>query len=137
MWVLCPRLPPRASKQPLLPRWHSQGRAWGWGGQTSPGTPRPAEAVRGGRERRMPGAAAALPPPGAPRTVARRPPGPSPAAAAGGEGHGRGVRVRTRLGQCLLLLGAQIADPAAHGVSGSGAAVAAADGAPTRSPPLE
>lgn len=45
--------------------------------------------------------------------------------------------MRAHLGQRLLLLGAEVADSAAHRVSGWGAALAAADGAQTGSLPPE
>lgn len=68
------------------------------------------------------------------RLAAARGRGPGP-----GRGRGR-ARMRAHLGQRLLLLGIQVADSAAHRGLGSGlwgAAVAAADGAWTRSLPLK
>lgn len=142
----CPRGPAASAREPTLPlcppppswlrglpsshffpRWQRQGlaRGWGRGGQTSPGSPRPAEGARacggsaaaGSSKRQAP-----LPPPAArgPALAPRPAPSPAPAAAGGGAGHRRRGRGEAHLAQRLLLLGAQVADPAAHRGSGSG-----------------
>lgn len=107
------------SSQVALPRLLG---AWAGGGQTS-------WDLEGGRGRKEPSGAQArlgqpplLPPP--PATDPRPPPAPSLLAAAGGRGPQPGVgaraRARAHLGQCLLLLGAQIPDSAAHRGSTAG-----------------
>lgn len=95
----------------------------GPGGQTSPGSlgRRREPGARG----RRPWASARRPPPSPPAARGRalapaRPFLGSPAAAGGGAGHRRSSRGEAHLGQRLLLLGVQVADPAAHRGSGSG-----------------
>lgn len=113
----------------FFPRWQRRGlaRGWGWGrgGQTSPGSPRPAEGARecGGRRPRAAqcgGGRSLRRPPADPRSPPAQPLPRPPAAAGGAAGHRRPSGGEAHLGQRLLLLGAQVADPAAHRGSGSG-----------------
>lgn len=111
----------------FFPRWQRRAlaRGWGRGGQTSPGSPRPAE---GARERgagrpwaaRRGGRRSLRRPPADARSPPAQPLPRPPAAAGGGAGHRRPSRGEAHLGQRLLLLGAQVAHPAAHRGSGSG-----------------
>lgn len=104
-----------------------QGLLGGWREEGRP---------RGARDARYSPLLLPPPPPACPpRTIASPQTSAFPAGccrrARAGTRRGAWARMRAHLGQRLLLVGAQVADSAAHRVSGWGAALAAADGAQT------
>lgn len=126
---LCPhlQLAPRAPQQPLLSQVAAPSTRPGMGpGRPNfPGVPSAGGGSQGARARRpwaarRGGRRSLRRPPADARSPPARPLPRAPAAAGGGAGHRRPSRGEAHLGQRLLLLGAQVADPAAHRGSGSG-----------------
>lgn len=126
---LCPhlQLAPWAPQQPLLSQVAAPSTRPGMGpGRPNfPGVPSAGGGSQGARGRRpwaarRGGRRSLRRPPADARSPPARPLPRAPAAAGGGAGHRRPSRGEAHLGQRLLLLGVQVADPAAHRGSGSG-----------------